>query len=86
MVQVDFPRGALPDGKKCFAPLPRTVYLVIAPKGLLCRGVQESMLVSVWFIGLKKTTFLGTEQIDWGVPVIREIDCMMGGVGVNLKS
>ena len=27
-VQVDFPQGHLPDGKKCFALLPRTVYLV----------------------------------------------------------
>ena len=27
LVHVDFPRGTA-DGKKCFAPLPRTVYLV----------------------------------------------------------
>ena len=40
----------------------------------------------VWTIGFKKTTFLGTEQIDWGVPVIREIDCMMGGWGGSISN
>ena len=30
-------------------------------------------------IGLKKAMYLGTEVIYWGIPFIREIDCMMGG-------
>ena len=55
------------------APCPVGLALVIfAPKGLLCRGVQESMLVSLWLAGwlltgwvtksVPGTTFWNTSQ------------------------
>ena len=46
---------------------------VIAPKGLLCRGVRKSMLVSLWLAGSVAGSVAGMSrnrtQVDLDLPV-----------------